>query len=71
MQSGEVAGRICNSALHYKSQLEALGFVDVVEVIHKWPQNRWPKDKYYKELGISYCCLMYSILLTGDRDVES
>lgn len=52
MQSGEVTGRICNSAVHYKSQLEALGFVNVVEVIHKWPQNRWPKDKYYKELGM-------------------
>jgi len=35
----------------YKQQLEDAGFTDVVETRYKWPQNRWPKDMKYKELG--------------------
>jgi len=45
------AGRSIDSARHFKKQLEEVGFVDVVEQQFKWPQNRWPKDKKYKELG--------------------
>jgi hypothetical protein len=47
------AGRPINSAKFYKSQLETAGFTNVVEVIYMWPQNRWPKDAKFKELGVS------------------
>ena len=36
----------------YKKMMEDAGFVDVVEVVHKWPTNRWPKDPEMKELGM-------------------
>ncbi|CZT49179.1 related to methyltransferase [Rhynchosporium secalis] len=45
-------GRPCDSAKDYKRQLEEAGFEDVVEVRYKWPQNRWPKDRKMKELGM-------------------
>jgi len=32
--------------------MQAAGFEDVVEMQYKWPQNRWPKDPKYKELGL-------------------
>ena len=35
----------------YKQLMEEAGFVDVVEVVHKWPTNTWPKDPEFKELG--------------------
>jgi hypothetical protein len=28
------------------------GFVDIIEIRKRIPMNRWPKDKYYKELGV-------------------
>ena len=40
-----------DAATRYKSQLEEAGFINVQEIIYKWPTNRWPKDKKYKELG--------------------
>ena len=45
-------GRPANSAKQYKLQLEAAGFENVVEKQYRWPQNRWPKDKKMKELGV-------------------
>lgn len=45
-------GRNMDSAKKYKSQLEKAGFTDVVETVFKWPTNRWPKDKKFKELGM-------------------
>ena len=39
-------------AASYKSLLEAAGFVNVVDVKYKWPQNRWPKDPKLKEIGM-------------------
>jgi hypothetical protein len=53
-QAGEKYGRLVNSALWYKEQMEAAGFVNVTEVVYKWPTNRWPKDKKMKEIGESY-----------------
>lgn len=35
----------------FKDMLQEIGFVDIVETRFKWPTNRWPKDKKYKELG--------------------
>lgn len=52
LEAGDKAGRPINSAKYYKEQMEAQGFVDVVETIYRWPTNRWPKDKKYKELGM-------------------
>jgi hypothetical protein len=45
-------GRSADSPIHYKAQMEAAGFVNVTETIYKWPSNRWPKDKKFKELGM-------------------
>lgn len=45
-------GRSGESPRLFKEQMEAAGFINVTEVIYKWPQNsKWPKDKKYKELG--------------------
>jgi hypothetical protein len=52
MEGCEKMGRPANSAELYKSQLEAVGFVDVEEKKYIWPSNRWPKDKKLKELGL-------------------
>jgi hypothetical protein len=46
-------GRTSLSAKFYKQQMIDAGFVNVTEVIYKWPTNRWPADPYYKELGMS------------------
>jgi SAM-dependent methyltransferase len=45
-------GRPVNSALQYKEQFAAAGFVDIVQTEFKWPLNQWPKGKKEKELGI-------------------
>jgi hypothetical protein len=47
-------GRICNSAIFYKDQMEDAGFVNVIVTIYPWPTNRWPRDKHFKELGKFY-----------------
>ena len=49
--------RPLNTALKYKEQLAAVGFVDVVEVKEKWPINGWAKDKKYKHVGM-FCVPM-------------
>jgi hypothetical protein len=41
-----------NSAETVKQVMEDAGYVDVVEVIYKWPMNRWPADKKMKEIGM-------------------
>ncbi|RDL41874.1 Uncharacterized protein BP5553_01853 [Venustampulla echinocandica] len=45
-------GRPCNTAKDYKAQLINAGFTNVVEIVYKWPQNKWPKDRKLKELGM-------------------
>jgi hypothetical protein len=44
-------GRDANKATAYKQQLIDAGFENVTEVMYKWPQNMWPKDRRMKELG--------------------
>jgi hypothetical protein len=51
MEASEKLNRSIDSAKQYKMMLEELGFIDIVEAKYKWPQNRWPKDKKFKELG--------------------
>ncbi|ESU18291.1 hypothetical protein FGSG_11331 [Fusarium graminearum PH-1] len=36
---------------NFKTLLQEIGFVEVVETRYKWPTNGWPRDKKYKELG--------------------
>lgn len=43
--------RDINSAKHRKKWLKEKGFINVTELIFKWPQNTWPKAKKYKEIG--------------------
>ncbi|RSL88952.1 hypothetical protein CEP52_015062 [Fusarium oligoseptatum] len=45
-------GSPLDSALRYKEQLEEAGFVDVHVVQRKWPMNRWPKARIYKQIGM-------------------
>ena len=52
VEAGEAAGRPFTLAPKYKEYLERAGFVDVVETRLKWPVSRWPKDRYYKEIGL-------------------
>ncbi len=52
MQAMEAFGRPVTAAQQWKSMMEAAGFVDVVETVYKWPTNRWPRDKKYKDLGM-------------------
>ena len=43
--------RYADSALHYKQQMIDAGFVNVTEVVYKWPTNTWPAQQHYRELG--------------------
>ncbi|KAJ3547835.1 hypothetical protein NM208_g1306 [Fusarium decemcellulare] len=51
LESTEKIGRPFGGTALYKSQLEAAGFDNVTQRVYKWPQNRWPKDPKFKELG--------------------
>lgn len=57
-------GRPMDSALKYKDQLEAAGFVDVNIVKRKWPLNRWPKDPKHKQIGQFIPAWFLDVLLT-------
>jgi hypothetical protein len=39
----------------WKDIMIKAGYEDVVEKRYRWPQNRWPKDPKYKELGMWAC----------------
>ncbi|KPM43218.1 hypothetical protein AK830_g3317 [Neonectria ditissima] len=52
LRTFDTMGSPLDSALRYKEQLEAAGFVNVNVVKRKWPMNRWPKDPGYKEIGL-------------------
>ena len=44
--------RPMDTALHYEQQLADAGFINIQVVRDRWPVNRWPRDKKYKQLGI-------------------
>jgi hypothetical protein len=52
MEGGAAVGRFADSPTKYKEQLAAAGFTNIQQTIYKWPQNRWPKDPKFKELGM-------------------
>ena len=51
LEASKILGRPLDSAESYKHQLENAGFSEIVESEYKWPQNRWPRDAKFKELG--------------------
>lgn len=51
VEAADKIGRSMRSAYNCKTWMEAQGFVNVVEIVYKWPQNTWPKDKKFKEIG--------------------
>lgn len=59
-------GRPLDSAHLYEQQLADAGFVNIHVVCEKWPVNRWPKAKKYKQLGtmssLSMPSLVYALL---------
>jgi hypothetical protein len=82
-EAADKLGRRVDSAKRLKEQLEEAGFTDVVETRYKWPQNRWPKDQAYKELGkstlhrreettatIGSIWMVLNLILTILRDVD-
>ncbi|KAJ4177158.1 hypothetical protein NW755_014015 [Fusarium falciforme] len=44
-------GRPFIETCRLKHIMAEVGFVDVKETPFKWPTNRWPKDRRFKELG--------------------
>lgn len=48
-------GRPLDIGGSYKEIVIAAGFEEVEERYYRWPQNRWPKDPKYKELGLWTC----------------
>ena len=45
-------GRKMYSGKEYAGWVKDAGFVDVTTQVFKWPTNRWPREKKYKELGM-------------------
>lgn len=52
LEAGEKLKRPVNAAEQYKKWMEDVGFVDIREVVHKWPQNTWAKNPRQKEIGL-------------------
>jgi hypothetical protein len=52
MEAAENIGRPLTTCGRAKQMMEAVGFVDVVEIPFRWPINRWPREKKLKELGM-------------------
>jgi len=52
LQASHNLKRPLDSAKSYASQLAEAGFVNVVEKKFKWPQNPWPRDPRFKEMGM-------------------
>ncbi len=71
VEAGAKIGRFCDSGRSYKAQLEAAGYVNVVEKVYRWPQNKWPKDEKLKELGEGFVWEYSGYVLTQIRHVES
>lgn len=51
LEASAKLGAPINSAVTVKKIMEEAGYVDVVEVVYKWPSNRWPANKRMKEIG--------------------
>ena len=52
LEASQIAGTpICNAKLH-QQRLKEAGFENIVEKKYFWPQNKWPRDRHYKLLGV-------------------
>lgn len=51
LEATKKIGRDGDSAKLYKRQLEEVGFTGIVESMHRWPLNSWPKERKHKEIG--------------------
>lgn len=51
LRATSLINRFADSGIHYKQQMIGAGFINVTEVVYKWPTNTWPKEKSYQELG--------------------
>jgi hypothetical protein len=58
-------------ALKTKQFMEETGFVDVNQVIYKWPLNRWPANKAMKEIGTLSLALLVIFEIWQLASVES
>ena len=56
VDGGKKMGINIDTAVITKKLMEEVGFVDVKQVIYKWPTNRWPADKQMKEIGKLHTC---------------
>lgn len=52
MEGMDKLGRPVKAAQQWKEIMEGVGFEDVVETVFKWPTNRWPRAKSFKNLGM-------------------
>ncbi|KAF5722189.1 methyltransferase [Fusarium mundagurra] len=67
IESTNKFGRTAESAKFYKQQMIDAGFVNVTEVVYKWPSNRWPADPYYKQLGLGWTPEEVEVFLANVR----
>lgn len=51
IEACEKIGRYADSAMSYKQQMIDAGFINVTEVVYRWPTNTWPAQQNYRELG--------------------
>jgi len=52
MEGMEKLGRPVRAAQQWREIMEAVGFEDVHESVFKWPTNKWPRAKPFKDLGM-------------------
>ncbi|KAK3196433.1 hypothetical protein K4F52_000315 [Lecanicillium sp. MT-2017a] len=52
--------RFADSGIHYKQQMIDAGFINVTEVVYKWPTNTWPKNDPYRDIGMLTLNRVYS-----------
>lgn len=51
VRGGRISGRELDVPDRYEQWMKEVGFECVTKLEFKWPQNVWPKDKNFKELG--------------------
>jgi len=56
LEGARSMGRPFNEAYKYREQLKAQGFVNVHELVFRWPQNGWPRNRKYKQIGMRPPC---------------
>ena len=52
LSAAGLMGKAIDTAPKYKDLLAAAGFVNITVTHFKWPQNAWPREKKFKDMGI-------------------